>query len=93
MTSPSKPRSGSSTGKFRLNLGGVLCAREGCKHRRDVHVTRDDGSHRWECETAGCKCEEFVIGGMTEEELRADTQKEMKAVRPEEAPPTDKEPQ
>jgi hypothetical protein len=40
---------------------------------------------------AGCKCVEFVIGGMTEEELRADTEREMQAVRVSEAPETDRD--
>ena len=48
-------------------------------------MTHDGGSHRWECPESGCP--EFVAGGatsprgMTEEELRADTEREMKAVR------------
>ena len=91
MTPPTPP-SPKSTGKFKLNLDGALCARPGCGKRRDEHATHDGGSHRWECPESGCP--EFVAGGpvrMTEEELRADTEREMRAVRVSEAPPTDRD--
>lgn len=54
-------------------------------------MTHDEGSHRWECMEPGCACEEFVIGGMTEEELRADTEREMPAVRLSDTPKTDRD--
>lgn len=62
-TKPSTPNAKKSSGEWRLNLDGALCARFGCGHRRDEHLTRDQGSHRWECSVFGCVCAEFVIGG------------------------------
>jgi len=62
-TDPSTPNAKKSSGEWRLNLSGALCGRFGCGHRRDEHVTRNDGSHRWECLAFGCTCAEFVIGG------------------------------
>lgn len=61
-TAPCEVCMGSSN-KLVLNLDGALCARLGCHHRRDVHATRDGGTHRWACNTDGCRCMEFVIGG------------------------------
>ncbi len=63
ITPAATPFAKKSSSTWRLNLDGALCGREGCEHRRDAHTTHDAGSHRYECQVAGCTCTEFVIGG------------------------------
>lgn len=73
---PVEPAVRRSSASFRLNLDSAPCAR--CKCRRDAHVTRGGGSHRWECMNCDA-CPEFVIGGeVVDYSGLADTQPESK---------------
>ena len=73
-TNPSTPNAKKSSGTCALNLDGAACGRKDCGHRRDLHATKDGGSHRWAC--SQCRCEEFVIGGDLDYSGLADTQPE-----------------
>lgn len=65
--------------KFPFNEPGALCGRRTCAHRRDDHDDVPGAGRR----CLLCDCPHFVAGGMSPDEQRADTEREMAAVRPE----------
>lgn len=75
--SPSAKKS-SGAWKFKFNADDALCGRATCSHRRDEH---ESGALGYRCML--CDCERFVVGGLTSDEQRADTEREMAAVRAE----------
>lgn len=62
--------------KFKFNEPDALCGRNSCSHRRDEHEGATGG---YRCML--CDCARFVAGGLTSDEQRADTEREMAAVR------------
>jgi hypothetical protein len=61
--------------KFKFNEPDALCGRTTCSHRRDEHESADGG---YRCML--CDCARFVVGGLSSDEQRADTEREMAAV-------------
>lgn len=74
--SPSAKKS-SGAWKFKFNEPDAICGRSTCIERRDEHEGAEGG---YRCML--CNCPRFVVGGMTSDEQRADTEREMDAVRP-----------
>lgn len=72
------PDAKKSSGTYRFNLAGVLCARTHprCIHRRDEHEIVDGLAKR--CML--CDCTHFFVGGMSEEDQRKTTDPEFPAV-------------
>ncbi len=64
--------------KFKFNAPDAICGRPTCIERRDEHEGAENG---YRCML--CNCPSFVVGGMTSDEQRADTEREMTAVKPE----------
>jgi hypothetical protein len=79
-TPAATPNAKKSSGTWKFNIEGALCARRSCVHRRDEHEP-DPVTPRIARRCMLCDCPEFFMGGMTEEEQRADTDKGLAAVR------------